>query len=62
MTRAVGRFLGHIWGAASKPVPEEKESQSQVVDHRVEETQGMMGDKKVVLRRTTIEEIEVQEE
>jgi hypothetical protein len=43
-------------------VPEEKESQSQVVDHRVEEAQGMMGDKKVVLRRTTIEEVEIQEE
>ena len=62
VTRAVGRFLGHIWGAASKPVPEENQTQSQVVDHRVEEAQGMIGDKKIVLRRTTIEEVEIREE
>lgn len=60
MTRAVGRFFGHIWGAASKPIPEEK-PRTQVVRHQVEEGVGALGDKKVVLRRTTIEEVEIRE-
>lgn len=68
MTRAVGRFFGHIWGAASKPIPEptsestpQQEPRRQVVSRQVEEGEGVLGDKKVVLRRTTIEEVEILE-
>ena len=69
MTRAVGRFFGHIWGAASKPIPEsnpeashEHKSRKQVISTRVEEADGELGEKKVVLRRTTIEEVEIRGE
>jgi hypothetical protein len=63
VSRAVGRFLGHIWGATSKPVPEdEQDSHPEVIQSNVEEAQGEMNNKKVILRRTTIDEIEMRED
>ena len=63
VTRAVGRFFGHIWGATTKPVTnDEPESHTQVVSHDVAETQGELNNKKVILRRTTIDEVEIREE
>jgi len=63
VTRAVGRFFGHIWGATTKPVPEdEPETSADVVNHEVQEGVGEIDGKKVVLRRTTIDEVEIQED
>lgn len=67
VTRAVGRFFGHIWGATTSPVSSEEsedhsESQSEVVNHDVQEAQGAIDGKKVVLRRTTIDEVEIRED
>ncbi len=63
MTRAVGRFFGHIWGATTKPVPpDEPESQTEVINHQVDEIKGELDHKKVILRRTTIDEVEIRKD
>tara|TARA_R110002073_G_scaffold118918_1_gene258501 strand:- start:384563 stop:384781 length:219 start_codon:yes stop_codon:yes gene_type:complete len=63
VTRAVGRFFGHIWGATTKPVStDEPASRIEVVSHDVEESQSAVDNKKVILRRTTIDEVEIQED
>lgn len=56
--RALGRFLGHLWNAAAKPVPPDKD----VVSERTEEQPAEIDGKKVILRRTTIEEVEFRQE
>ena len=63
MTRAVGRFFGHIWGAATKPVSaDQPESQTEVIKSEVNEIEGELDNKKVILRRTTIDEVEIRED
>ncbi|MEX0876396.1 MAG: hypothetical protein WD114_02960 [Phycisphaerales bacterium] len=64
ISRAVGRFLGHLWGASTKPVPTEPDSEprSRVVGHETTEAEGSIDGKKIVLRRTTIDEVEIREE
>jgi len=63
VTRAVGRFFGHIWGATTKPVlADEPESRTEVVANEVEEAQAQIDNKKVILRRTTIDEVEIRED
>ena len=63
MTRAVGRFFGHIWGATTKPVSnDEPDSHTEVVAHEVEEIEGELDQKKVILRRTTIDEVEIRDD
>jgi len=63
VTRAVGRFFGHIWGATTKPVSaDEPESRTEVVANEVEEAQAQIDNKKVILRRTTIDEVEIRDE
>lgn len=59
ITRAVGQFFGHLWGATTKPVTQ---SERQEVRRETQEAQGEMDGKKVVLRRTTIEEVEIKED
>lgn len=61
ISRSVGQFFGHLWGATTKPVDSEK-SQSQVVNQSHESAEGELEGKKIVLRRTTIDEIEIKEE
>lgn len=56
--RALGRFLGHLWNAAAKPVLPDKS----VVSQHTEEQPAEVDGKKVILRRTTIEEVEFREE
>ncbi len=57
ISRAVGQFFGHLWGAASKPVEKQPDERVEVRrETRVGE--GELDGKKVVLRRTTIEEVE----
>jgi len=63
VTRAVGRFFGHIWGATTKPVSnDEPDSHTEVVAHEVEEIEGELDQKKVILRRTTIDEVEIRDD
>ncbi|MGJ8637063.1 MAG: hypothetical protein ACSHX5_09485 [Phycisphaerales bacterium] len=59
ITRAVGRFFGHLWNATTKPV--EQDSESTIVSQHSEESDAEIDGKKVTLRRTTIEEIEVHD-
>lgn len=61
ISRSVGQFFGHLWGATTKPVNTEK-TQSQVVNQSQESTEGELEGKKIVLRRTTIDEIEIKED
>lgn len=59
----MGRFLGHIWGATTKPVPEdEPETHTEVIQSELEEVESKIDNKKVILRRTTIDEIEMKED
>lgn len=61
LSRAIGRFFGHIWNAAAKPAPPD-EPTKQTVRKTTEETTGELGGRPVVLRRTTIEEIEIRDD
>ena len=68
ISRSVGRFLGHIWGATTKPVEKDDTENDQpetvervVIDQQTQETQSELDGKKVILRRTTIDEIELKE-
>ena len=60
ITRAVGQFFGHLWGASTKPVAKD-EPQRHEVKRETQEAEGEIDGKKVVLRRTTIEEVEFRE-
>ena len=63
MTRAVGRFFGHIWGATTKPVSSDDPTKhTHTIANDVQETQGQLSNKKVILRRTTIDEVEIVED
>ena len=61
ISRAVGQFFGHLWGASTKPVKKDG-PQRQEVRRETEEGEGEINGKKVVLRRTTIEEVEFKED
>ena len=62
VTRAVGRFFGHIWGATTKPVSiDEPESRTEQIRHDVQEIKGELNEQRVILRRTTIDEVEITE-
>ena len=50
--RGLGRFVGHVWGAISSPAGE-RDTVEVRREHEQEERDG------VILRRTTIEEIEL---
>jgi hypothetical protein len=60
ISRAIGRFFGHIWHSTTKPV--EPDSESTVVSQSTEEADAEINGKQVVLRKTTIEEIEFREQ
>lgn len=59
ISRAVGRFFGHLWQATTKPV--KPTSTSHTVRTSTEETPGEVDGQRVILRRTTIEEVEFRE-
>ncbi len=64
ISRAVGRFFGHLWHAAAKPVkpaPPTPPSTTQTVHAQTEEAPGVVDGQRVILRRTTIEEVEFRE-
>lgn len=57
LTRAVGRFFGHLWGAVkSDPAKDRTELKREVEEQPATGPNG----ERVTLRRTTIEEIEVE--
>jgi hypothetical protein len=58
VTRAIGQFFGHLWHSASKPAPTEKTTISETTHETDAEIEGQ----KVILRKTTIEEIEVRQD
>lgn len=60
LSRAVGQFFGHLWGATTKPAPDD-EPERHEVNRETQEAEGEINGKKVVLRRTTIEEVEFKE-
>ena len=60
ISRAVGQFFGHLWGATTKPAPDEGERVE--VRREIEEAEGQVDGNKVVLRRTTIEEVEFKDD
>lgn len=60
ITRAVGRFFGHLWHATTKPVA--PESETHTVSRGTQEARGELDGKPVTLRRTTIEEIEIRDD
>jgi hypothetical protein len=61
LSRAVGQFFGHLWGATSKPVAKDDLDRHEV-KRETQEAEGEINGKKVVLRRTTIEEVEFKED
>ncbi|MDF1869822.1 MAG: hypothetical protein P1U30_05480 [Phycisphaerales bacterium] len=56
ISRAVGRFFGHLWHSTTKPVDTKKETTT--VSKSTQESQGEINGQKVTLRKTTIEEVE----
>ena len=63
MTRSVGRFFGHIWSASTKPVPaDEPKTHTEQISHEVHEVEGELNEQRVILRRTTIDEVEIRED
>lgn len=59
IVRNIGKFTGEIWRAIKSPVPASSNETHEV--RRTVETEERQTDKgKVTLRRTTIEEIEVE--
>lgn len=62
ISRAVGRFFGHLWQAAAKPVkPTRPTKTTHTMRTSTEETPGEVDGQRVILRRTTIEEVEFRE-
>ena len=57
LPRAVGRFFGHLWGAVKTDPKRDRAELSREVDEQ--HTTGPGGER-VTVRRTTIEEIEVE--
>ena len=57
----MGQFFGHLWGATTRPLPPGEPSKT-VIDSNVEQHEGEVDGKKVVLRRTTIDEVEIRED
>ena len=56
ISRSLGEFVGHIWRGATKDVSRDKREVRRTVEEEERDTpQG-----KVTLRRTTIEEIEIE--
>lgn len=59
LTRALGRFLGHLWHATARPAPR---ADTTTVRKSTEERPAEIDGRKVTLRRTTIEEVEFRDD
>jgi hypothetical protein len=63
ISRAVGQFFGHLWGASTRPITKDTPTtERHEVRRETQEAQGELNGKKVVLRRTTIEEVELEKD
>lgn len=60
VTRAIGRFFGHLWHSTTKPV--EPDTESTIVSQTTEEADAEINGNKVTLRKTTIEEVEFRDQ
>ena len=60
ISRALGRFVGHLWTAAAGP-PGKTAKKTHTVRESTVESPGEVDGKPVILRRTTIEEIEFRD-
>ncbi|MBL4590535.1 MAG: hypothetical protein JKY96_01105 [Phycisphaerales bacterium] len=60
LTRAIGQFFGHLFHATTKPVP--TQSPITEVAKTAEQAEGEIAGQKVILRKTTIEEIEIRQD
>lgn len=58
ITRAVGRFFGHIVQSVKRPAPQQEREE---IARESSERTGEIDGKKVVLRRTTVDEIEYKD-
>ena len=56
ITRAIGQFFGHLWHSTTKPA--QPDSHTETISKATQETDGQIEGQKVILRKTTIEEIE----
>jgi hypothetical protein len=61
MSRALGRFFGHLWTAATGTPPADK-PRKQTVSKTREEAEAEINGRPVIVRRTTIEEIEFKDD
>ncbi len=59
LSRAVGRFFGHLWGAVKTDTSKDRAELRREVEEQP--AAGPDGER-VTLRRTTIEEIEIERE
>jgi len=60
ITRAIGQFFGHLWHSTTKPV--QPDSHTETISKATQETDGQIEGQKVILRKTTIEEIEFRDD
>lgn len=60
LTRAIGQFFGHLWHSTAKPV--EPDSHTETISKTIQEADAEIDGSKVILRKTTIEEIEYRNE
>jgi len=60
ITRAIGQFFGHLWHSTSKPVGPDSHTES--ISKTTQESEGEIEGNKVILRKTTIEEVEFRDD
>ena len=58
ISRAIGRFFGHLWHSTTQPA--QTDSESTIVSQTTEEADAEINGQRVTLRKTTIEEIEIK--
>jgi len=60
ITRAIGQFLGHLWHSTTKPV--KPDAHTETISKTTQEADAEINGNKVILRKTTIEEVEYRNE
>jgi len=61
ISRALGRFFGHLWTAAAKPPPPDAQPKKRTVRESTETADAEIDGRPATLRRTVIEEIEFKD-
>jgi hypothetical protein len=60
LTRAIGQFFGHLWHSSTKPA--QPDTHTETISKTTEEADAEINGNKVILRKTTIEEVEFRDE